>query len=53
MKYWLITTNKRLRVVPAHNEYAADLAVPDEEVILKREEVFEDDIELFECEVVQ
>ena len=52
-RYWLIETNKTIRLILSDSMYAADLSIPDEEVILGREEIFEDDCELFDCEVYE
>ena len=62
MKYWLVETiyrnahdetYGRVRIYKTPKVYTAVDAVPDNEYIKRIEEVFEDDIELFDCEVVQ
>lgn len=62
MKYWLTETvyrNAQDELCDRYRIYRCDdwktvhLAVPDNEHIKRVEEIFEDDVELFDCEVVR
>ena len=62
MKYWLLETVyrnaqdelcDRVRIYRCEDWRTANMAVPDNEHVRRIEEIFEDDVELFDCEVVK
>lgn len=63
MKHWLISTIYRdveddelytnTKIYSANNVHTAINAVPRHETIREIEEIFEDDVELFDCEIVK